>query len=189
DPMCGSGTLLIEAAMMGRNIAPGLGRKFISEEWSDEFKAAFKRVRKEAYDAIDYELDLNLKGYDINAKTIRIAKENAELAGVDDTIVFEAQDVKCLKSEDQYGYIVSNPPYGERLSDKKAVEQLYKTMGQVYSKLDTWSVYVLTSHEGFEKNYGKEATKNRKLYNGKIKCYFYQYYGPKPPKKSALSDR
>ena len=188
DPMCGSGTLLIEAAMMGRNIAPGLSRKFVSEEWSDDFKAAYKRVRKEAYDAINYDLDLNLKGYDINPRTINIARENAELAGVDDTIVFEKADAKYLSSKDQYGYIISNPPYGERLSDKKSVEKLYQMMGESYSKLDTWSVYILTSHEEFEQNYGKKATKNRKLYNGRIKCYFYQYYGPKPPRKSALSD-
>ncbi len=182
DPMCGSGTILIEAAMMGRNIAPGLSRKFISENWSEEFKAAFKRARKEAYDAIDYELDLNLKGYDINRRTIGIAKENAELAGVDDTITFDVKDAKQLRSDDKYGYIISNPPYGERLSDKKAVEQLYKMMGRSYGTLDTWSAYILTAHEEFEKNYGKKATKNRKLYNGRLKCYFYQYFGPKPPR-------
>lgn len=183
DPMCGSGTILIEAAMMGRNIAPGLSRKFISESWSDEFRQAFKIARKEAYDAMDYEKDLNLKGYDINKRTIGIAMENAELAGVDDTIVFGVKDAKTLSSKDEYGFIISNPPYGERLSDKKAVEQLYKMMGQAYGRLDTWSKYILTSHEEFEKNYGGKATKNRKLYNGRIKCYYYQYIGPKPPKK------
>jgi len=188
DPMCGSGTLLIEAAMMGRNIAPGLSRKFISEEWSEDFKAAFKAVRKEAYDAIEYDLDLNLKGYDINRRSIKIAKDNAELAGVDDTIVFDVKDAKMLTSSDQYGYIISNPPYGERLSDKKTVETLYQMMGNAYGRLDTWSVYILTAHEEFEKNFGKKATKNRKLYNGRLKCYFYQYFGPRPPKKNTLKE-
>jgi putative N6-adenine-specific DNA methylase len=188
DPMCGSGTILIEAAMMGRNIAPGLSRKFVSETWGDDFKEAFKAARKEAYDAIEYDLDLNIKGYDINRRSVNIAKENAELAGVDDTITFEVKDAKLLKSEDKYGYIISNPPYGERLSDKKAVESLYKMMGRSYEGLDTWSKYVLTSHEEFEKNYGKKATKNRKLYNGRLKCYFYQYFGPRPPKRTTLSD-
>ena len=182
DPMCGSGTILIEAAMMGRNIAPGLSRKFISEEWSDEFKEAFKQARKEAVEAIDYDVKLNIKGYDINKRSVDIANENAILAGVNDTVVFGVKDAKDLDSEDKYGYIVSNPPYGERLSDKKSVEQLYKMMGNAYGALETWSSYILTSHEEFESNYGKKSSKNRKLYNGKIKCYFYQYFGQKPPK-------
>lgn len=183
DPMCGSGTILIEAAMMGRNIAPGLSRKFISEDWSDEFREAFKQARKEAVDAIDYDVELNIKGYDINRRSINIANENAVLAGVNDTVVFGVKDAKDLDSKDKYGYIVSNPPYGERLSDKKSVEELYKMMGSSYGALETWSSYILTSHEAFENNYGKKSSKNRKLYNGKIKCYFYQYFGQKPPKK------
>jgi len=183
DPMCGTGTILIEAAMIGRNIAPGISRKFISENWSFLGQAVYKEERKKAYDSMKYDLDMNIKGYDIDKKSISIARKNAELAGVDDTIDFEVQDASDLTSDVKYGYIISNPPYGERLSDKEKVKKLYGMMGKIYGGLDTWSKYIFTSHEDFENCFGKKATKNRKLYNGKIKSYLYQYFGPKPPKK------
>jgi len=182
DPMCGTGTILIEAAMIGRNIAPGIGRKFISENWSFLGKDIYKVERKNAYDAIKYDLDMKIKGYDIDSKAIEIAMANAELAGVDDTISFEVQDASHLTSDLEYGYIISNPPYGERMSDKENVKKLYEMMGRIYGKFDTWSKYIFTAHEDFENCFGKKATKNRKLYNGKIKSYLYQYFGPRPPR-------
>lgn len=182
DPMCGTGTLGIEAAMIGRNIAPGLSRKFASESWAFVGETAWKDERKKAYSAIDYDVPLRIKCYDIDKRSIEIARINSEKAGVDEDIEFDIKDAKNLSTEDKYGYLISNPPYGERLSDKKKVEELYKMMGRSYEKLDTWSKFIITSHEEFEKCYGKKSTKNRKLYNGKLKCYLYHYQGQKPPK-------
>ncbi len=182
DPMCGTGTIGIEAAMMGRNIAPGLGRKFVSEDWPFIKKEMWKEERVKAYSAIDYDTELRIECYDIDEKAIEIARENAEKAGVDEDVVFGVRDAKDTRNDHLYGYIISNPPYGERLGEKEEVEAMYMMMGEAYSKLNTWSKFILTSHEEFEKNYGKKANKNRKLYNGKIKCYLYQYMGQKPPK-------
>ncbi len=183
DPMCGSGTILIEAAMIARNIAPGLNRKFISESWPFIPENEWKRVRQEAYQAIDLDTPLNIQGFDIDQRSVKIAMQNAEKAGLEEDIHFQVRDAKDISSSKQYGYIITNPPYGERLSDQKQVEKVYRMMGQAYGRLDTWSVYVLTSHEQFERAYGKKSTKNRKLYNGRIKTYFYQYFGPKPPRR------
>ncbi len=184
DPFCGSGTIAIEAALMGRNIAPGLNRSFISEKWDIIPDEIWKKVKKEAYSSIEYDKELDIHGYDIDNRVIKIAINNAIEAGVDDCIHFQKRPVSELSSKKKYGYIVCNPPYGERLSQRDEVENLYKEMGRVFSKLDTWSYYVLTSHEEFQRCFGKKATKNRKLYNGRIKCYYYQYFGPKPPKKN-----
>jgi len=183
DPMCGTGTLLIEAAMIGRNIAPGLNRSFISETWSMIPKDFWKEERKSAYNAMEYDKPLRLIGYDMSERAVEIARENVEKAGVEDGIHFQTQELKDFSTAKKYGYIISNPPYGERLSDTHEVEKLYKKMGEVFREHDTWSTYFITSHENFEKNYGKKATKNRKLYNGKLKCYFYQFHGPRPPRK------
>ena len=183
DPMCGSGTILIEAAMIARNIAPGLNRKFISEGWEFIPKETWKKVRQEAYQAIDLDTPLHIQGFDINQRSVKIAMQNAEKAGLEDDIHFQVRDAKDLSSSKQYGYIITNPPYGERLSDQREVEMVYKMMGKSYGKLDTWSKYILTSHENFERCFGEKATKNRKLYNGRIKTYFYQYFGPRPPKR------
>jgi len=188
DPMCGSGTILIEAAMMARNIAPGLNRKFISETWDFIPKEAWKKVRQEAYQAIDLDTPLHIQGFDINQRAVKIAMQNAEKAGLEDDIHFQVRDAKDLSSSKQYGYIITNPPYGERLSDEYAVEDIYKMMGKSYGTLDTWSAYILTSHENFERCYGKKSTKNRKLYNGKIKTYFYQYFGPRPPRRKTTEE-
>ncbi|WIF95849.1 THUMP domain-containing class I SAM-dependent RNA methyltransferase [Caminicella sporogenes] len=183
DPFCGSGTIPIEAALIGRNIAPGLSRTFISEKWDMISEKIWKKIRKEAYEAIEYDKDMEIYGYDINGKIAKIAINNSIKAGVDDCIHIQKRPVSQLSTKKKYGYIICNPPYGERLKEKKEVENLYKEMGKVFRNLDTWSYYILTSYEKFEKCFGKKADKNRKLYNGGIKCYYYQYFGPKPPKK------
>lgn len=184
DPFCGSGTIPIEAALIGRNIAPGLSRGFISEEWNIVPKESWKKIKKEAYEAINHDIELNISGYDIDGRVTNIAMNNAIEAGVDDCIHFQRRPVSELSSKKKYGYIVCNPPYGERLSEKREVEKLYKEMGKVFTTLDTWSYYVITSHEEFQQCFGKKADKNRKLYNGRIKCYYYQYFGPRPPRRS-----
>ncbi|MCT4565564.1 MAG: class I SAM-dependent RNA methyltransferase [Maledivibacter sp.] len=184
DPFCGSGTIPIEAALIGRNIAPGLNRGFISEQWDIVPKELWKKIKKEAYEAIDHDIELNISGYDIDGRVTNIAMNNAIEAGVDDCIHFQKRPVGELSSKKKYGYIVCNPPYGERLSKKREVERLYKEMGKAFGNLDTWSYYVITSHEGFQESFGRKADKNRKLYNGRIKCYYYQYFGPRPPRRS-----
>jgi len=184
DPFCGSGTIPIEAALIGRNIAPGLNRGFISEEWDMIPRDLWKGTKKEAYEAIEYDKELNIYGYDIDGRVVNIAMNNAIEAGVDDCMHFQRRAVGELSSKKKYGYIICNPPYGERLSEKEEVERLYKEMGRAFTALDTWSYYVITSHEGFQECFGRKADKNRKLYNGRIKCYYYQYFGPRPPRKS-----
>lgn len=183
DPLCGSGTILIEAAMIGLNMAPGLNREFISEKWRSIDKKIWPSVRKEARDAVKSE-KFKINGYDIDSESIEIAKENAKLANVSQYIDFEVQDVKDLKINDEYGFLITNPPYGERLEDKESVKALYKEMGKVFKKLNTWSYYIITSHEKFEYEFGKKSDRNRKLYNGMLKAYYYQYMGPKPPKNN-----
>lgn len=184
DPMCGSGTILIEAAMMGINMAPGLNREFISEKWRDMDKKIWWDVRKDAYDKIDNDVDFKIYGYDIDEEALNIARENAEIAGVDEYIEFNTGDATEFKSEKEYGFIVSNPPYGERLEDVDTVKMLYKKLGYTFRKLKDWSYYLITSYEDFEQEFGKDADKKRKLYNGMLKTNLYQYLGAKPPKKT-----
>ncbi|MFZ5969359.1 MAG: THUMP domain-containing class I SAM-dependent RNA methyltransferase [Bacillota bacterium] len=183
DPFCGSGTIPIEAALIGRNIAPGLERSFASEDWPRVPKQLWKEARREALAAIRQDTKIQILASDINERTLKIAKENAYKAGVEDCITFAAQDMGKIKSNASYGYIICNPPYGERLGEMKEVEQLYKRMGEAFGRFDTWSAYVLTSHEEFEKFYGKKASKKRKLFNGRLKVEYYQFFGPKPPKE------
>ncbi|MCY6485086.1 class I SAM-dependent RNA methyltransferase [Clostridium aestuarii] len=183
DPFCGSGTIPIEAALIARNIAPGLNRNFVSEEWDIIPTELWKKVRKKAYEAIMYDKDYNIQGFDIDNRVIGIARQNAIKAGVDDIIHFQTAPVSELSSNKNYGTIVCNPPYGERLSEKEEVEKLYKDMGKVFKTLDTWSDFIITSYPEFEKCFGEKSTKNRKLFNGRIECYYYQYIGPKPPKR------
>ncbi len=180
DPFCGSGTIPIEAAMIGINLAPGLKRQFVSEKWWRISNKLWKEAREEAVGAIKKDITLNIKGYDIDENAIKLSKDNARKAGVEKYITFENISLKDLKTDDKYGVIICNPPYGERMGKLKEVEKLYKEMGKVFKKLDTWSFYILTSHEKFEKLFGREASKKRKLYNGMLKAYYYQYYGPKP---------
>lgn len=183
DPMCGSGTIAIEGAMIGRNMAPGLQRNFVSENWPSIPKEVWKESRMRALKAINQDKEINIMASDIDEKAIRIAMDNAYNAGVDDCISFSVQDMARIKSDAQFGYIICNPPYGERLGEREEVQRLYKRMGKVFSRFDTWSVYVITSHEEFEALYGKKASKKRKLYNGRIKVDYYQFFGPKPPKE------
>ena len=184
DPFCGSGTFPIEAAMIAANIAPGMNRSFTAEAWTHLIpKQMWYDVVEEAEEMVDTDISCDLQGYDIDPDMIRIARANAKQAGVDHLIHFQQRDVADLKHSKKYGFIITNPPYGERLEDKKDLPALYTTIGQVYRDLDAWSMYLITSYEEAERYIGRKADKNRKLYNGMIRTYFYQFMGPKPPKK------
>lgn len=183
DPMCGTGTILIEAAMIARNIAPGVNRRFASEEWDIIDGQLWLDGRDEAFTHEDYEKEVRIYGSDLNSDTIEIAIENAKLAGVEDDILFETKHLLEIESMAEYGSLITNPPYGERLSDLDQVEKLYRTLGDICRmRCKKWSYYVITSHDGFEKLFDKKADKNRKLYNGNLKCRYYQYYGQRPPR-------
>ncbi len=182
DPMCGSGTIPIEAAMIKLNMAPGLNREFISEKWRTLDKNHWWDVRKEAFEKIREDLDFKIYGFDIDKEAIEIAKENAEIAGVDEYIEFKVADVRNFKSDEKYGVIITNPPYGERLEDEESVKSLYRDMGYRFRDLKTWSYYIITSYKDFEREFGESSTKNRKLYNGMLESRYYQYIGPKPPR-------
>ncbi|EIT86649.1 putative RNA methylase [Fictibacillus macauensis ZFHKF-1] len=184
DPFCGSGTIPIEAAMIGQNIAPGLNREFASEKWDFVDKKLWYRAVEEAHDLANYDQKLDIQGSDIDHKMIDLSINNASEAGFGDLITFKQMQINDFTTRKEYGCIISNPPYGERLGEKEEVMQLYKTMGEVFRPHDTWSVYVITSNEQFEQLYGRQATKKRKLYNGHIKCDYYQYFGKRPPRKS-----
>jgi len=183
DPTCGTGTFLIEAAMIAKNIAPGGNRNFASEKWSIVPEEYWVEAKDEAYSMETPDNEALIFGSDIDKKTIEVAKHNIELAGFEDIIHIERKDLKDISSEYKYGAIISNPPYGERISDSEEVEELYKTMGKVFrNKFDTWSYYIIAANPKFESFFGAKSDKNRKLYNGGIECHFYQYYGPRPPK-------
>lgn len=184
DPMCGSGTLVIEAAMIGANLAPGLNRSFTAEGWKNLVpKNLWMEAVDEANNKYNPKAELNIQGFDNDHIILRTARENAENAGVDHFIHFQERDVKELTHKKAYGVIVTNPPYGERLSNKEEVEKLYKVMGETFGQLEHWSSYILTSYEKFESAFGTTANKKRKLYNGMLKTTFYQYLGKRPPKK------
>lgn len=182
DPMCGSGTIPIEAAMIGLNMAPGSRRSFVSEDWSIIPKEKWKQAREEAMDLFDYDAEFNILGSDIDGEVLKYARHNVEHFGLTDYLSFQKLPVRELRSSKKYGCIICNPPYGERLGELKEVEALYREMGKVFGEMDTWSYYVLTAHPDFQKHFGKKAEKNRKLYNGRILCYYYQYFGPRPPR-------
>ncbi|CAM4055355.1 N-6 DNA methylase [Streptococcus penaeicida] len=177
DPTCGSGTFCIEAALIGMNIAPGFNRNFAFEDWSWVDKSIIETVRNEAEEAANYDAKLDISGFDIDGRMIDIAKQNAEEAGLSDVITFKQMRLQDFKTDKVNGVIISNPPYGERLLDDKAVDILYNEMGQTFSSLSTWSKFILTSDEGFEKKYGQQADKKRKLYNGTMKVELYQFFG------------
>ena len=183
DPVCGSGTLCIEAALIGHNIAPGFNRDFACEAWDWFDAAVFDKVRSAADEAADYDIELDIAGSDINGRMIEIAQANAEEIGLGDSIQFKQQAVKDFKTEKEYGVIVANPPYGERLGEEEQVRVLYREMGEVFRPLKTWSKYILTSDLAFEEFYGAKATKKRKLYNGAIRTDLFQYWGERPPRK------
>lgn len=183
DPVCGSGTLCIEAALIGHNIAPGFNRDFACEAWDWFDAAVFDKVRSAADEVADYDIELDIAGSDINGRMIEIAQANAEEIGLGDSIQFKQQAVKDFKTEKDYGVIVANPPYGERLGEEEQVRILYREMGEVFRPLKTWSKYILTSDLAFEEFYGAKATKKRKLYNGAIRTDLFQYWGERPPRK------
>lgn len=184
DPFCGSGTFLIEAAMMAANMAPGMNRSFTAEAWTHVIpKQLWYDTVEEAQEMVDLDVETDLQGYDLDPDMIKIARANAKQAGVEKLIHFQQRDVADLKHSKKYGFIITNPPYGERLEEKKDLPALYTTIGEVYRNLDAWSLYMITSYEEAERYIGRKADKNRKLYNGMIRTYFYQFMGPKPPKK------
>ena len=184
DPFCGSGTFPIEAAMIAANIAPGMNRDFTAEEWTNliDRKLWYECV-KEAEDMIDTTVKVDIQGYDIDGDVIKAARENAKRAGVEHMIHFQQRAVADLSHPKKYGFIITNPPYGERLEDKADLPELYTQIGQAYQRLDSWSMFLITSYTETEKYIGRKADKNRKIYNGMLKTYFYQFLGPKPPKK------
>lgn len=177
DPTCGSGTFCIEAAMIGMNIAPGFNRDFAFEAWPWVDQSQVQKVRDEAESKANYDIDLDISGFDLDGRMVEIARKNAEEAGLGDVIKLKQMHLQDLKTDKINGVIISNPPYGERLLDDKAVDILYNEMGQTFAPLKTWSKFILTSDEGFEKKYGSQADKKRKLYNGTLKVDLYQYYG------------
>lgn len=183
DPVCGSGTFCIEAALIGRNMAPGFNRDFMFETWPWVNKTIVEQVRAEAEEQVDYETELDILGTDIDPKMIEIAKRNAEEIGLGDDITFKQMNLSDFTTDKEYGVIVANPPYGERLGEEDKVQSLYKIMGKVYKPMDTWSKYILTSDLTFESHYGSKATKKRKLYNGALRTDLFQYWGKRPPRK------
>ncbi len=184
DPFCGSGTFPIEAAMIAADMAPGMNRTFLSEGWTNLIpKKCWYDAADEARERLNTSVEVDIQGYDIDAEVIRAARENAKLAGVDHMIHFQKRAVSELSHPKKYGFIITNPPYGERIEEKKNLPQLYREIGESFARLDSWSEYIITSYEDAEKYIGKKADKNRKIYNGMIKTYFYQFLGPKPPKQ------
>ena len=184
DPFCGSGTIPIEAAMIGANIAPGMNRSFTAEQWTHLFpKKLWYNAIEEANDNIRTDVQMNIQGYDIDGEILKVARENAQLAGVDEYIHFQQRPMQELRNPKKYGFIITNPPYGERLEEKEAMPKLYQEMGEVFDALDSWSYFIITGYEEAQNYFGRKATKNRKIYNGMMITYFYQYMGPKPPKQ------
>lgn len=184
DPFCGSGTFPIEAAMIAANIAPGMNREFISEKWKNIVpKKEWYSVIEEANDMVNLNIDTDIQGYDLDENVIRIARQNAQRAGVERLIHFQQRPVAQLSHPKKYGFIITNPPYGERLEEKEALPAIYGALGKQFATLEDWSAYVITSYSDTEKYFGRKADKNRKIYNGMLKTYFYSFLGAKPPKK------
>ena len=184
DPFCGSGTFPIEAAMMAANIAPGMNRSFLAENWKNLVpRKHWYNAVEEAQDLMDLTVQTDIQGYDIDGEVIKAARENARLAGVAHMIHFQPRSVSELNHPKKYGFIITNPPYGERIEDRENLPALYQEIGKAFSRLDSWSEYLITSYDQTEKYIGKKADKNRKIYNGMIKTYYYQFLGPRPPKR------
>lgn len=188
DPFCGSGTFPIEAAMMAANMAPGMNREFLSQSWEQLIpKKCWYDVLDEANELLKLEVETDIQGYDIDPSVIRSAKINAEQAGVGQLIHFQQRPVAELSHAKKYGFLVTNPPYGERLKSDEGLELLYRTLGERYLALEDWSLYMITSFPGAEQCIGRRADKNRKIYNGMMKTYFYQFLGKKPPRRKIIS--
>ena len=185
DPFCGSGTFPIEAAMMAADMAPGMNRTFLAQEWKHLIpERSWRDVFEDAADRVDRHADPDIQGYDIDAEVLRAARENAKMAGVDHMIHFQQRPVAELSHPKKYGFIITNPPYGERIEEKEALPALYTQIGEAFDRLDTWSKYVITAYDKAETYIGKKADKNRKIYNGMMKTYYYQFLGPRPPRKN-----
>ena len=184
DPFCGSGTIPIEAAMMAANMAPGMNREFTAQDWQHIVPSkVWYDAFDEAREMVDLSVETDIQGFDLDDKMVAIARENAKLAGVDHLIHFQQRGVDKLSHAKKYGFIITNPPYGERLEEKANLPALYKVIGERYKALDSWSMGLITAYEQAEQNIGRKADKNRKIYNGMLKTYLYQFMGPKPPKK------
>lgn len=185
DPFCGSGTFPIEAAMMAANMAPGMNREFLAEDWKNLIpKKCWYEAMDEANDLVKNDISVDIQGYDIDGEIVRAARANAAAAGVDHLIHFQQRPVSQLSHPKKYGFLITNPPYGERIEDKKNLPELYKTIGERFAALDSWSAYIITAYEDTERYFGRKADKNRKIYNGMMKTYFYQFMGPKPPSRN-----
>lgn len=185
DPFCGSGTFPIEAAMMAANMAPGMNRSFLAEEWRNVIKRkCWYEAMDEAGDLVEEDVQVDIQGYDVDGDIVKAARSNAQSAGVDHMIHFQQRPVSALSHRKKYGFIISNPPYGERIEEKENLPALYKEIGERFAALDAWSMYLITSYEDAQKYIGRKADKNRKIYNGMLKTYFYQFMGPKPPRRS-----
>ena len=184
DPFCGSGTIPIEAAMIGLNIAPGMSRDFQAMSWDNILsKSLFTNAKKEAMDLVDRDSKLSIQGYDLDPSALDAARGNLALAGLEGSIHFQQRDMRDISSAKKYGFIITNPPYGERLAEKAAMPQLYKEMGEAFARLEEWSYYIITGFEDAPKYFGRKPDKNRKIYNGMMKTYFYSYQGAKPPRQ------
>lgn len=185
DPFCGSGTFPIEAAMMAANMAPGMNRNFTAMQWDHIVENdLWKECLLEAREEIDHTAEPDIQGYDIDEYMVKISRENAKLAGVDHMIHFQQRSLEQLSHPKKYGFIITNPPYGERLEEQENLPTLYRTLGERYSQLDAWSLFMITSYEKAEEMIGRKADKNRKIYNGMLKTYYYQFLGPRPPKRN-----
>ena len=189
DPFCGSGTIPIEAAMIAAHIAPGMNREFISENWDQIVtKKDWYNASDEANDLVNMDIEPDIQGFDIDDEMIEISRENAKLAGVEELIHFQQRPVSKLRHPKKYGFIITNPPYGERLEEKENLPPLYTQLGESYRALDSWSMYVISAYEDAQKYLGRPADKNRKIYNGMMKTYYYMYNGPKPPRRHRPDD-
>lgn len=185
DPFCGSGTFPIEAAMIATNIAPGMNRSFTAEEWTNLIdRQLWYEVVEEAQELSNTDISVDIQGYDIDKEILKAARENAKRAGVEHLIHFQQRPVSELNHPKKYGFLITNPPYGERLQEKEALAGLYGEIGEALNRLDSWSAYLITSYEDTQRYIGRKADKNRKIYNGMLKTYFYQFLGPKPPKRN-----
>lgn len=184
DPFCGSGTFLIEAAMMAANIAPGMQRSFTAQGWTNLIEEhLWQDTVEEAGELVDADISVDIQGYDIDGDVVKVARDNARRAGVSHLIHFQQRPVSELNHPKKYGFLISNPPYGERMEEKEALPGLYSEIGEALQRLDSWSAYLITAYQDAERFIGRKADKNRKIYNGMLKTYFYQFLGPKPPKR------
>ncbi len=189
DPFCGSGTIPIEAAMIAANMAHGMNRSFTAENWEHLVsKKEWEDCFLEAKESVDLSVETNIQAYDIDPEMVEIARVNARLAGVEALIHFQVRPLSALSQNKKYGFIITNPPYGERLEEKEKMPELYQEIGKKYKELDAWSMYLISGFEKAENYIGKKADKNRKIYNGMLKTYFYQFMGPKPPRKNRTND-